>query len=292
MMKRAFLVVLLCSGACGEVEEPVADLDDVQQSTLAERVAEHPTFDLLSRGAYDRFDLVQTALDRLPSQARADLISQLQACQASGSSACAPQIAALGIDLSPSSNEAALAAELNEATGVRQLTVAARRAVMAEATELRADATGHAGDADLVPDEVGGAPCGPACKEALIAELADEHAVLLARMTGPAPAAAQARLLNEDQTYDLLILLGIGIYFYCSSHDCWPDESDPECKKDSDCDPDEYCYKGFLGLATNECRHARSLGAGCGRDAECLSNCCKGGFLGIGAECKAASECN
>ena len=53
------------------------------------------------------------------------------------------------------------------------------------------------------------------------------------------------------------------------------DEDENECYNDQQCDPDEWCDKGPLGIGTNRCRPDRNLNALCTRGAQCQTGCCR-----------------
>lgn len=70
--------------------------------------------------------------------------------------------------------------------------------------------------------------------------------------------------------------------------------SNQECVHDSDCNPNEYCWTGVLGIGKNECRPEKSQGQTCSRHGQCASNCCKLHFWTnpISKTCRPSSSCN
>ncbi|PRQ09751.1 dickkopf-related protein [Enhygromyxa salina] len=51
--------------------------------------------------------------------------------------------------------------------------------------------------------------------------------------------------------------------------------SGEECDKDTDCNGNEFCWKGVIGFGKNECRPEKPQGDTCARHGQCTSNCCK-----------------
>lgn len=312
-------VLAVALGACSlEVErdsgpEPTASVAYVEVQDVAVELAEHPVFDGVSNAAYRRVDRVLETFGSLSAMQRTTVKNRLTACSGGDPKPCTDELALLGFNASLSSQESAWMSELLADTDLGQLDLEERREAFLEAQQLRDVATGHASWDDLVPPIVDGQPCGNACRAAFMAEFADPHADFLAAMSSFVSASAwqnDAFAIGgagqpapiptggggppvDDGVISIAILAVLAIITYCAAHDCTPDApEDQECSHDNECDNDEYCHKGFLGAGRNECRPARSLDLSCGRDAECLSDCCKGGFIGIGKECKPASECN
>ena len=75
---------------------------------------------------------------------------------------------------------------------------------------------------------------------------------------------------------------------------CFGNDPDGECEADSDCNSNEWCDTGTLGIGDNVCKPDKSIGQVCSRDAKCLSGCCKFDFWQnpVSMTCNPASDCN
>lgn len=66
------------------------------------------------------------------------------------------------------------------------------------------------------------------------------------------------------------------------------------CGGDDLCEPDEYCWKGVLGIGKDECRPKNEQGDVCANDGQCLSDCCKLHVWSnpVSRTCRPANACN
>jgi hypothetical protein len=305
-------VLAVTIGACSlEVEReegpaPTASVAHIEVDDVAAELAEHTVFDALSMAAYRRLDRMHETFAALTPAQKTSVRNALTACDQGAPGPCADELALLGFTPSLSPQESTWMDELLADTDLASLDLKDRREAFIEAQQLRDAATGNASWDDLVPSTVDGQPCGNACRTAFMAFFADPHADMLAAMSafpssaawtndafaiegeGPVPIGD----LATDGIVAVAITAALVLISWCATHDCTPESPQSECSDDHECNSDEYCHRGFLGVGINECRPARGSGASCGRDEECLSDCCKGGFFGIGKECKPANDCD
>ncbi|MCH9646683.1 MAG: hypothetical protein K0U98_00515 [Deltaproteobacteria bacterium] len=75
----------------------------------------------------------------------------------------------------------------------------------------------------------------------------------------------------------------------CTSGIC-PGGACAECKNDSDCDSNEYCNTGTVGIGKNKCEREKSNGTSCSRGGQCSSNCCK--LFNFKVQCRPTDKCN
>lgn len=75
--------------------------------------------------------------------------------------------------------------------------------------------------------------------------------------------------------------------------ECYGFDLTDECAFDSECDADEYCFKGVLGIGKNQCRPLKGVGLGCARPTQCDTGCCKyhPGTNPFSKTCRPADRC-
>lgn len=266
-------------------------------SALAAQVAAHPAFAALSYRAYLRVsDIVEVKAMMTAAELEASY-SRLEHCRLVSSSLCTEELYASGVDPVINPTEIQLGQQLNNAFDLFSLTLTQRTLLFREAQLAYVAGGGQPPSLSLIPSTFASSTtvCDQSCKAQILKGLDDAHAGTMARMASE-DAGDEG---GKHPWWIEIIIAGGTLAVNCLfDPDCylWPFEikpgPEPECTHNGDCDSDEYCWKGPLGIGENECRDKKKVGDSCGNDDACKSDCCKFNLWDGGSTCRVASECN
>jgi hypothetical protein len=304
--------------ACGDMPIDAADVDVVidesadaatddelmltsgqhTASGLASQVAAHPAFAPLSQRAYLRVSAMLDASAMITPEEREQSYTRLEHCRLVSSTLCTEEVYAVGIDPVISAYEIGLGQQLNNAFNLDALTRTQRTVLLRDAQLAYVAAGGTPPPLALVPSSFEGdtVACNQSCKTKILKGMDDAAAGTMARM---ASDDASDETAAHPWWVEIAIAVGTLTIGCLINPDCYlwpfetnPDNPPPECNDNGDCESDQYCWKGPLGIGENECRDKKSVGDKCGNGDACKSGCCKFNLWDGGSTCRVASECN
>lgn len=282
----------------------VLDLTTPQSSApLPGQVAQHPAFAQFSQRGWQRIGNILAAKATMTEAELKATYAVFERCRDMSSQVCHDALAAGAFTTPLTATEVQLRNALNASFGLDAMNVPDRTALLRAAQDAYIAGGGAKPPLSLVPTtfEEGQVPCNAACQASVLAGMDLAHGGMLARMSSTNPYESDDGSDDAAAGGFIAILIGVAVaageaWIECwIKPDChtWPEPNDnppPECNDNGDCDSDEYCWKGPLGIGENECRNKKSNGTKCGNDDACLSGCCN--FNLFGSECAQPSKCN
>lgn len=145
----------------------------------------------------------------------------------------------------------------------------------------------------------GGDDCEDPCFTTHVTALAAASATFLAALAGATgtsavggPFAVLAAIIIVTTTYAIAVAKINRAQKECREECLGLDLSD-ECILDSDCNEDEFCYRGPLGFGKNECREDKGESQLCSRHDQCNTDCCKLHItMPFSKQCRPADRCD
>jgi hypothetical protein len=145
---------------------------------------------------------------------------------------------------------------------------------------------------EIIPFE-----CIETCEKIYLSRVAVAYSILLSSTIGCAAAgpAAPLCLLGVAAAYITELAAAQMEFDNClcvcnGGEEC----GRRECNNDPDCDDDEFCHKGVVGIGINVCKDEKGQGSVCSRHGQCATDCCKyhPATNAVSKTCRPASKCN
>lgn len=295
------LGVSLAVGAWGCLQPPDGSRVEVEAKNLvaldggAPDIAQHPAFAILRAEA---FASTAAGLELLAQKTRAELEAlhaRVEDCQGLQSLPTCADLAPALAPVTPSPKAAEAGRRLREAFHLEGLTPAARIELVRAA--LAAGPPPSDEEIAALPKAVfAEVACTEPCIASLLSLGQKMQTFTMAMLVGGEPSGGGGGFGEwvAKQLIEAAIecLLDPDCFVWNTGGDGGNDG--PECTSDGDCDSDEYCWTGVVGIGTNECRPKKSNGQTCSRGGQCSSGCCKYKFFvnPVSSTCRPSSDCN